>query len=227
MSKKIKFICQSKGGAGKSALTFLLAEKYPDAIIVDMDDSTQTTMKHVAWRDPQFVSFLNDKEQIDRGTFTSFIEEAAEADADCFICDLGGSTSQQLPAYFRNINVEELKTVFTEAGVDFELVCVLTGGSLFKSCFDYLDELYKSVKSTFPLKVILNTFTPVSADQRKVLDKFLAVSKLEFSSFTISKDATDIVQGRIAEVLKSGKGLAGASAFSRMYFKQAIKDLPL
>jgi len=39
MNKKIYFITQAKGGAGKSVLAFMLAEKYREAIILDLDDA--------------------------------------------------------------------------------------------------------------------------------------------------------------------------------------------
>ncbi len=40
MKKKIHFITQAKGGSGKSVLAFMLAEKYRDAVILDLDDAT-------------------------------------------------------------------------------------------------------------------------------------------------------------------------------------------
>ena len=49
MNKRIYFITQAKGGAGKSVLAFMLAEKYKEAVILDLDDATTTSIKQLAY----------------------------------------------------------------------------------------------------------------------------------------------------------------------------------
>jgi hypothetical protein len=74
MKKKIHFVTQAKGGSGKSVLTFMLAEKYKDAVLLDLDDATTTTMKQLAYREPVRVSFLDPTtKRIDRGAFHSMV----------------------------------------------------------------------------------------------------------------------------------------------------------
>ena len=75
MTKKIHFITQAKGGSGKSVLAFMLAEKYSQAAILDLDDATTTTMKQLAYRKPVKVSFLDPTtKRIDRGAFNGLFE---------------------------------------------------------------------------------------------------------------------------------------------------------
>ena len=74
MNKKIYFITQAKGGAGKSVLTFMLAEKYKEAVILDLDDATTTTIKQLAYRKPIKVSIRDPTtKRIDRLTPMSLI----------------------------------------------------------------------------------------------------------------------------------------------------------
>jgi cellulose biosynthesis protein BcsQ len=58
MKKKIYFITQAKGGTGKSVLAFMLAEKYREAVILDLDDATTTTIKQLAYRSRSRFHFL-------------------------------------------------------------------------------------------------------------------------------------------------------------------------
>jgi cellulose biosynthesis protein BcsQ len=75
MVRKIQFITQAKGGSGKSVLTFMLAEKYHDAILLDLDDATTTTMKQLAYRNPIHISFLDPlTKRIDRVPLTDFLK---------------------------------------------------------------------------------------------------------------------------------------------------------
>jgi cellulose biosynthesis protein BcsQ len=95
MKKKIYFITQAKGGSGKSVLAFMLAENYKDAIILDLDDATTTSMKQLAYRDPIKVSFLDtESKRIDRGAFNALFDSIANEDGELFIADLGASVAE-------------------------------------------------------------------------------------------------------------------------------------
>ena len=101
MTKKIHFITQAKGGSGKSVLAFMLAEKYKEAVILDLDDATTTSMKQLAYRKPIRVSFLDPTtKRIDRGAFTGLFESVIEAPRELFIADL----VQVLQSNCRNIS---------------------------------------------------------------------------------------------------------------------------
>lgn len=107
MKKKIHFITQAKGGSGKSVLTFMLAEKYKNAMLLDLDDATTTTMKQLAYRNPIKVSFLDRKtKRIDRGAFNGLFESVIDAKEDLFIADLGASVAEQLPKYLSMNGIE-------------------------------------------------------------------------------------------------------------------------
>jgi len=57
--KLIQFICSGKGGVGKSILMYLLANKYDNAVILDLDVN-ETTYRQLAFRNPVKVDLLNE-----------------------------------------------------------------------------------------------------------------------------------------------------------------------
>lgn len=223
--KKIQLVCQSKGGAGKSVFTYMAATKYPEWQIFDMDDSTTTTMKNLAFRKPVHISFLNEQKSIDRGKFTSFIETVSGKDfVGNYLCDLGGSTSQQLPTYIKHIGAENLKEVLDSFDIELELICVMAGGSIFSACYNYLVDLAETVDKQFNITVALNEYLPLTTDQSKIFNTFIEATNLKVVPYYISKDNTEIVQERIESVLGSGIPLSEAPVLSRMYFKEGLKN---
>jgi hypothetical protein len=222
--KKLIFITQSKGGAGKSILSFLLAEKYREAIILDMDDATKTTSLQLAYRKPLQITFLNSNNVIDRGLFNAFLEQISIAKSELIICDLGASISEQLPYYLSDVNAF-LPAVLEELGISLDLYSVVGGANIFTQTMTYLDMLVKAADSQFTIKVLKNEFYDFTEEQNATLLKYSDTHKLPVVPFNISKDKNESTQNRIKEVLKSGKGIANASVFSRMYFQNAINTI--
>lgn len=225
--KLVQFICQSKGGVGKSVLTYLLALKYPEADVLDMDDATHTTMRQLAFRDPQHVSFLNDFNTIDRGMFNDFIENVAESDEDHIICDLGASVSEQLPYYFRDVNARSIAALLTDVNLSLSLICVVGGSDIFSATMNYLQEMVKAVDGAFPVTIAVNGYHKLLDAQAATLNEFAAAHNLQVTHFNVSRDGNASSQARIKEVLDSGKGLAGAPLFSRHFFNEAVSALAL
>lgn len=123
MNKKIYFITQAKGGAGKSVLTFMLAEKYKEATILDLDDATTTSMKQLAYRKPFKVSFLDPvTKRIDRGAFNGLFESIVKASKELFIADLGASVAEQLPKYFSMSGVDLVADVLLSSEIQLQIL---------------------------------------------------------------------------------------------------------
>ena len=119
MTKKIHFITQAKGGSGKSVLAFMLAEKYKEAVILDLDDAITTSMKQLAYRKPIRVSFLDPTtKRIDRGAFTGLFESVIEAPRELFIADLGASVAEQLPKYFSMNGIDVIMEILGKRDID-------------------------------------------------------------------------------------------------------------
>ena len=228
MTKKIYFITQAKGGSGKSVLAFMLAEKYPDAAILDQDDATTTTMKQLAYRKPVKVSFLDPMtKRIDRGAFNGLFESVIESTKTLFIADLGASVAEQLPKYFAMNGVELVREILEANDIQLQLVCVVGGGNIFKSTMEYLTELVKSTRGHLELTVAHNGFYPCSPDQETILKEYIETNRLTPITFDLVKDKGEIAMRTVENVLKDGRGISGLSPFAAIYFKRPIAELNL
>ena len=228
MKKKIHFITQAKGGSGKSVLAFMLAEKYKEAVILDLDDATTTTMKQLAYRRPIKVSFLDPTtKRIDRGAFNGLFESVIEANRELFIADLGASVAEQLPKYFSMNGVEVIMEILGKSDIQLRLVCVVGGGNIFKATMEYLDELVESTKGILEIIVAMNGFYPCSEEQKTVLLDYVGENKLSLINFDLVKDKGEIAMRTVENVLKDGKGTSGLSPFAAIYFRKPIEELNL
>lgn len=228
MSKKIYFITQAKGGAGKSVLTFMLAEKYKDATILDLDDATTTSIKQLAYRKPFKISFLDPiTKRIDRGAFVGLFESLVKASNELFIADLGASVAEQLPKYLSMNGIEMIADVLTKSSIDLHIVCVVGGGNIFKATMEYLAELVESTKDHLYLTVANNGFYPCSDEQQSLLLDFVNEYKLPLVHFDLVKDKGEMAMRTVENVLKNGNGTNDLSPFAAIYFKKPIEELNL
>lgn len=228
MKKKVYLITQAKGGAGKSVLAFMLAEKYKDAAILDLDDATTTTLKQLAYRKPVKVSFLDPiTKRIDRGAFNGLFEGVMEANKELFIADLGASVAEQLPKYFTMNGVEVIKDLLDAYGIQVEIVCVVGGGNIFKATMEHSTELVESTEGYLDVIVAHNGFYPCNEEQQATLQEFIELNNLGFIRFDLVKDKGEIAMRTVESVLKNGKGLVGLSPFTSIYFKKPIEELDL
>jgi hypothetical protein len=228
MKKKIHFITQAKGGAGKSVLAFMLTEKYKDAVVLDLDDATTTTMKQLAYRKPIRVSFLDPAtKRIDRGAFNGLFESVIEVNKELFIADLGASVAEQLPKYFSLNGIEVIAELLHAIGIQLQIICVVGGGNIFKATMEYLEELTASINDQLKIVVALNGFYPCSKEQKAMLFAYVDQNNLSFIEFDLVKDKGEIALRTVENVLKEGKGISGLSPFTAIYFKKPIEDLNL
>jgi len=228
MKKKIYFITQAKGGAGKSVLAFMLAEKYKDAAILDLDDATTTTLKQLAYRKPVKVSFLDPTtKRIDRGAFNGLFESIIEAKKELFIADLGASVAEQLPKYFSMNGVDVIKEILVGNDIELQIVCVVGGGNIFKATMEHLSELYEATNGAMEIIVAHNGFYPYSQEQKATLMDYVEENKLPFISFDLVKDKGEMAMRTVENVLKDGNGISGLSPFTSIYFKKPIEELKI
>ena len=228
MEKKIYLITQAKGGAGKSVLTFMLAEKYKEAAILDLDDATTTTMKQLAYRKPVKVSFLDPTtKRIDRGAFNGLFESTMEAKRELFIADLGASVAEQLPKYFDMNGVDNVMDILSSSKIHLQIICVVGGGNIFKATMEYLDELLDASEGKLNITIAHNGFYPLSEEQKATLLKYATENKLGVVNFDLVKDKGEMALRTVENVLKDGKGVTGLSPFTAIYFKKPIEELHL
>lgn len=228
MKKKIYFITQAKGGSGKSVLTFMLAEKYKNAVLLDLDDATTTTMKQLAYRDPIKVSFLDpETKRIDRGAFNGLFESIVEAKEELFIADLGASVAEQLPKYLSMNGVEMISEILNANNIQLQVICIVGGGNIFKATMEYLVELMTATNGALQITVAHNGFYPCSEEQQAALLHHTRQNNLPMMHFDLVKDKGETAMRTVENVLKNGKGITGLSPFTSIYFKKPIEELNL
>lgn len=228
MKKKIHFITQAKGGSGKSVLVFMLAEKYRDAVILDLDDATTTTMKQLAYRKPIQVSFLDpESKRIDRGAFNALFESVNKFNSELFIADLGASVAEQLPKYFSMTGIDVIVGLLEEYNIQLQLACIVGGENIFKATMEYLVELVDSTKGYLELIVAANGYYPFLPEQKDALNDYVQMNKLPLIHFDLVKDKGEAAMRIVKNVLQDGKGTAGLSAFTGIHFKKPIQELNL
>lgn len=209
-------------------LAFMLAEKYKEAIILDLDDATTTSIKQLAYRKPIRVSFLDQvTKRIDRGAFNGLFESVIEANKELFIADLGASVAEQLPKYFLMNGVDLITGVLEASNIELQIVCVVGGGNIFKATMEYLAELVESTNAYLDITVAHNGFYPCSEEQQRVLVDFVNENGLTLTNFDLVKDKGEIAMRTVENVLKNGKGTNGLSPFAAIYFKKPIEELNL
>lgn len=228
MKKKIVFITQAKGGSGKSVLAFMLAEKYKNAAILDLDDATTTSMKQLAYREPVQVSFLDPTTmRIDRGAFNGLFESVIAADSDLFISDLGASVAEQLPKYFSLTGIEVISNILQTNDVQLQLICVVGGGNIFKATMEYLAELVRSVDNKLEIIVASNGFFPFSPEQERMVQQYVHANNLTLTTFDLIHDKGENAIRTAENVMREGRGLDGLSPFSAIYFTRGMAELNL
>jgi hypothetical protein len=226
--KRLILITSSKGGSGKSTLTWLCAQKYPDAVYLDMDDGTTTTMKQLRYLNPHLVSFLNSTNTIDRGRFNDFLEYIGGHEKNMFICDLGASLSEQLPYYLKDHGADVIRAGLDALNVEMNIICIVGGQNIFAACMSYLDELFAASLAKINIRVAINDHYPLSDLQQEEFTSYCKSIKLKDPfHFNLSKDKNLTVQEKVNNILKDGNGLQNASVFSKILFANSINNLTI
>jgi hypothetical protein len=228
MPKKIITVTAAKGGIGKSILSYLVAEKHQHSIILDADDATTTISKHLAYRNPIKVSFLDPAtKRIDRSSFNSLFESVAAADKDLFTVDMGASVAEQFPKYFVATNPKNVREMLDVSGIELQIICVVAGGNNFRATMEYLVEVIESVGGLFEIVIACNKHFPMSEEQEVTFESFCFDHGLTFFNYDLISDKGERAMQTAENVLQGGQGLSGLSVFEAIYFKDCIKNIPL
>jgi cellulose biosynthesis protein BcsQ len=166
--KQFIFNIQSKGGAGKSMLTYLQALKHEDndkVLFVDLDNSTKTSLKQLQFLSAKKriaeVSINDNKKRIDREKLFAVIEKLASLEAfDTIFIDFGAPESQQFPSLFNlDFSAEELKDFEESLQARFVFNIIVAGGASYLSCMEFTREVAESLRGLFDINIWLNEYS--------------------------------------------------------------------
>lgn len=127
LNNSIHFVMQSKGGAGKSVTSVLLAQylmdKFGDVFLIDTDPSNKTL---ASFKDlpVQAIDVLGKGKIVDQSKFDSFVEQFLENDKPMLV-DTGSGDFLAINAYIRDNSVLE---IFDEAEKSCFIHCPINYG---------------------------------------------------------------------------------------------------
>lgn len=231
--KQIYFIAQSKGGVGKSFLTTLLAHKYEETeetMFVDMDSSTRTLSKQIAFIDnPNYrivkQEILNSSGKIERDSFVTVLENLVELAGKKIFVDFGATESDQLYQFFlSDIEMEDLIAFFEESNTELTLVIPIAGNTALASTLSYAQEMIKVCNNSFPVLVMENEELTSNDDSFEIE----GVLGVDHRIYKYGKTEGDTDRGkRIVQLIQQAKSMRELGTLTVSKLKKIVKELPL
>ena len=223
--KTYYFNIQSKGGAGKSMLTYLQALKHEQddkALFVDLDSSTKTSVRQLKFiglrKRVVEVDIFDRLRKIERERLFQVLESLNKTTYERIYVDFGAPESEQLPGLFSiDFSIDEFKAFEQELGAAFRFNVVMAGGTAYRSCFEYLKKLTAAIDGRFPMVVCVNEFTfqhyeHLIEEVRQFADatEGLIESVKPFGSIQADRNSGQV----ITENIREGRGLSDYQSFA-------------
>lgn len=165
--RTIYFQIQSKGGVGKSFLTYLFANKFrkeKDTLFIDADSenktsSTQNLTFLNGTKRLVFFSILGEQNKIRRDLFTKMLERFGEEDfpyQKVFI-DLGATESNQLWRLFSDdFEATILKKIEEKYHLQFIFNVVVAGNTAYAACINFLKKVQQIFQENHTINIYAN-----------------------------------------------------------------------
>lgn len=223
--KQFYFNVQSKGGAGKSMLTYLQALKWEDVMqtaFIDLDSATKTSSHQLAFLNVSTsrlfeADILDEHKKIEREKLFSVLEQAGNTGFENIIIDFGAAESEQLVRLLSlDFTMNDFSAFAAYLEADFIFNVVMAGGPSYVACFSYLKELVTLLDGKMPLSIYANEFT--FKNQDLLIDELRAFATrsegavkavIPFGNFFPER-----VSGmQLMENIKAGRGNKGFSSF--------------
>lgn len=236
--KTIYLNIQSKGGAGKSMLTYLQALKHEandKTAFVDLDGATRTSkvqLKFIGEKPGRLfeVDVFDGLKKIEREKLFNILEALNTTDFDEIFIDFGAAESEQLTRLLTiDFSIDEFKRFETEMGIRIIFNVVLAGGTAYMSCFEYLRRITELVRGKFDVYAYINELT--FHNYAELVDevrgfvkstKGLVRGVRSFGDIHIDRGSGQV----ITENIKEGKGIKGYNLFHiRLIIKRELEKV--
>ncbi|HEY0297592.1 MAG TPA: hypothetical protein VGB84_00090 [Arachidicoccus sp.] len=235
--KTFQFNIQSKGGAGKSMLTYLQALKEQAnkrAYFVDFDSSVKSSYQQLKFLQgqtpPRFavMSLLDAREKLDRQLLFQNLLELSQKDYDVFYLDFGAPESDQLPSLFSNdYTVEEFKMIEQELNAEFIFNVVVAGGGAYNASTQFLQKITELINGFFPIRIFLNE-NSFNGNQQLIneLKVFASVNAGKINEVKLfgNFDTTAAPHKSILQKIGEGRGMEAYAFIERIkILKEIVK----
>ena len=222
--KTFYFNIQSKGGSGKSMLTYLQAlkhEKNEKSAFVDLDSSTQTSTRQLHFLARQetnrlfSVDIFDHLKKIEREKLYDILQAFNSQPFEEIYIDFGAPESEQLPSLFSlDFTIEEFKEFEKELKAKFVFNVIMSGGTSYASTFHYLKNLVSIVKGKFEIVMYLNELTFLNyhllIDELEEFSRKAKIKRARLSDIHIDRNSGQI----ITENIRNGTGFSAYKSFA-------------
>jgi cellulose biosynthesis protein BcsQ len=166
--KQVHLILQSKGGVGKSLLTWFLANHYSDSesvLFMDVDESTRTSSSRLSsiLSSPErslFYPILNEQKKLEREYFLTLFERISNLSTEQIFLDFGAPESEEFRKLLEyEISAEDLSIELAAMGIELILYVVVAGRDAFESCSRFLLSMNTIVGTHIEIKILMNEGT--------------------------------------------------------------------
>jgi len=220
MKNKIQLLIQSKGGVGKSFLTYLIAlksENNETTYFADCDASVKTTtqqLKFLHGQEPNRAGSLNlldNRAMLDRQLLFENLQEITDLNRANTFIDFGASESEQLPSLMSlDYTIHEFKEIEKELNVDIVFNIVIAGGGAYNACTTYMQKMVNIIEGQFEVNLYLNEYT--FQNNKDLTEEILLFSKDKKNKINAIKffgdfDLTTSPHKKILSYIAQGRGM--------------------
>ncbi|AYD49061.1 P-loop NTPase family protein [Arachidicoccus soli] len=224
--KTFYFNIQSKGGVGKSMLTYLQALKHEfneRIAFVDLDGRNQSTTRQLHFLTKQdlprlfSVDIFNSQDKIDREKIFDVLQAFKEKAYDEIYIDFGGHESTQLLSLLSlDFTADDFKEFEKMLNAKFVFNVIISGATYYTTTLQYLKSLMDIVSSKFEIIVCLNEWSFQNFEYRiDEIQEFAKKSKgVVRKVVTFGNIHLDTNSGLvITENILNGRGIDGYTTY--------------
>ena len=229
--KKVHLILQSKGGVGKSLLTWMFANHFKNDTVffIDTDESTKTSSSRlnilVSEGKSIFFPILNDNKKLEREMFLTMFERISKLKHETVFVDFGAPESEEFRKLLEfEIDTESLVSELKRINIELVLLIVVAGRDAFQSCMKYFNSMVDLSDGKIETNLLMNegTFGGIEAIRlgKENLLSFGYSNFLTFGDLGDSQSGKDIINCITENQTPENLSFAG-----RLMFRKVMKQV--
>jgi hypothetical protein len=229
---KLFFILQSKGGVGKSAYAYNLANKSiqagVDALFLCFDNETKTSEKQLKFVSSSSYNLIDEKsKQIDRTKLDAFFEEIAEQkNYEYVFCDMGATSSEQFLKYINNDEGKIVLEALKELEIDLSIHCVVGGDNTYPACADFCDNMFEHTHGLTENVIVLNKKFEYDKRQMNDVHKLSQKYGAKITDFNIINEVGSRGVSQIHKLMELGEAaILDAPLITKKRYEASLNNM--
>jgi len=225
-------ILQSKGGVGKSAYTYNLAnmavQAGVDALFLCMDNETKTSEKQLGFVSCDSYDLIDTKsKQIDRTKLDAFFEEmSTQQNYEYVFCDMGATSSEQFHKYIDSEDGAEILTSLKELGINLNIHCIIGGDNVYPACADFAEGLFENTQGVAENVIVLNNKFDYNDGQMHDIRQLSQKYQAKITDFNIINEAGTRGISLVHKLMEEGKAaILEAPVLTRKRYEISLRKM--